>query len=304
MSVWNLFQDYPFLVVALGSAVLGLLSGVLGTLAVLNKQALIGDGISHSALPGLVLAFMIIGVKQTLPMMLGALLSGMLSVGMVTLVVRFTKIKFDAALALMLSVFFGLGLVLKTLLQKQPNARQAGIDSYLYGQASALLRGDVLIMAIASLLSLLLVILLWKQIQVTMFDKEFAQSIGIPVHIINVLLTALIALAIIIGIQSVGVVLMSAMLIAPAVAARQWTSRLWLMMTLSAVFGILAGVAGTVLSSLYEGMPTGASIVLLISVIAIASLLFAPGRGIINRSIQRANARRAIREGKYVSPGN
>jgi len=304
MSVWNLFQDYTFLVVALGSAVLGLLSGVLGTLAVLNKQALIGDGISHSALPGLVLAFMIIGVKQTLPMMLGALLSGMLSVGMVTLVVRFTKIKFDAALALMLSVFFGLGLVLKTLLQKQPNARQAGIDSYLYGQASALLRGDVLIMAIASLLSLLLVILLWKQIQVTMFDKEFAQSIGIPVHIINVLLTALIALAIIIGIQSVGVVLMSAMLIAPAVAARQWTSRLWLMMTLSAVFGILAGVAGTVLSSLYEGMPTGASIVLLISVIAIASLLFAPGRGIINRSIQRANARRAIREGKYVSPGN
>lgn len=304
MSVWNLFQDYTFLVVALGSAVLGLLSGVLGTLAVLNKQALIGDGISHSALPGLVLAFMIIGVKQTLPMMLGALLSGMLSVGMVTLVVRFTKIKFDAALALMLSVFFGLGLVLKTLLQKQPNARQAGIDSYLYGQASALLRGDVLIMAIASLLSLLLVILLWKQIKVTMFDKEFAQSIGIPVHIINVLLTALIALAIIIGIQSVGVVLMSAMLIAPAVAARQWTSRLWLMMTLSAVFGILAGVAGTVLSSLYEGMPTGASIVLLISVIAIASLLFAPGRGIINRSIQRANARRAIREGKYVSPGN
>lgn len=304
MSVWNLFQDYTFLVVALGSAVLGLLSGVLGTLAVLSKQALIGDGISHSALPGLVLAFMIIGVKQTLPMMLGALLSGMLSVGMVTLVVRFTKIKFDAALALMLSVFFGLGLVLKTLLQKQPNARQAGIDSYLYGQASALLRGDVLIMAIASLLSLLLVILLWKQIQVTMFDKEFAQSIGIPVHIINVLLTGLIALAIIIGIQSVGVVLMSAMLIAPAVAARQWTSRLWLMMTLSAVFGILAGVAGTVLSSLYEGMPTGASIVLLISVIAIASLLFAPGRGIINRSIQRANARRAIREGKYVSPGN
>lgn len=304
MSVWNFFQNYTFLVVALGSAVLGLLSGVLGTLAVLNKQALIGDGISHSALPGLVLAFMVIGVKQTLPMMLGALLSGMLSVGMVTLVVRFTKIKFDAALALMLSVFFGLGLVLKTLLQKQPNARQAGIDSYLYGQASALLRGDVLIMAIASFLSLLLVILLWKQIKVTMFDKEFAQSIGIPVHIINALITALIALAIIIGIQSVGVVLMSAMLIAPAVAARQWTSRLWFMMTLSAVFGILAGVAGTVLSSLYEGMPTGASIVLLISVIAIASLLFAPGRGIINRSIQRANARRAIREGKYVSSGN
>ncbi len=300
MDIWALFQNYTFLLVTLGVTLLGLLSGVLGTLAVLNKQALIGDGISHSALPGLVLTFMLMGVKQTLPMMLGALLSGMLAVWMVMIIVRYTKIKFDAALALILSVFFGFGLVLKTLLQRNPNARQAGIDGFLYGQASSLLRSDVELMAVACIISLLLVIVLWRAIKVTMFDREFAQSIGIPIHFINALITGLIGVAIIIGIQSVGVVLMSAMLVAPAVAARQWTSRFWLVMVWSAVFGMVAGVLGTVISSVWNGMPTGATIVLVISVIALVSLLFAPGRGILYKTMQRAKVKKDLKEGKYV----
>lgn len=300
MSVAGLFTNYSFQIIAIGAMLLGLMSGVLGTLAVLNKQALIGDGISHAALPGLVLAFMITGTKNPFYMLLGALLSGLLSICLVMLVVRFTKVKFDAALAIMLSVFFGLGLVLKTLLQKQSNARQAGLDSFLYGQASSLLRQDVEIMAIASLVAFLLVMVFWRQIKVSMFDREFALSIGIPTAFINGLVTLLIGIAIIIGIQSVGVVLMSAMLIAPAVAARQWTSRYWLMMLLSALFGLLSGFAGTLLSVLDAGLPTGASIVLIISVIAIFSLLFAPERGIVSRSIRRSKAQKALKEGNYV----
>lgn len=300
MNLEVLFQNYSFQIIALGAMLLGLMSGILGTLAVLNKQALIGDGISHSALPGLIMAFMITGTKHPLHMLSGALLSGLLSIWLVMLVVRFTKVNFDAALAIMLSVFFGLGMVLKTLLQKQSNARQAGLDSFLYGQASSLLRQDVEIMAVASLFALILVVVFWRQIKVSMFDREFALSIGIPTVFINALITLLIGIAIIIGIQSVGVVLMSAMLIAPAVAARQWTSRYWLMMLLSALFGLLAGFAGTLLSVLDTGLPTGASIVLIISMIALLSLLFAPERGIVYRSIRRSKAQKAIKEGNYV----
>ncbi|MDY5731481.1 MAG: metal ABC transporter permease [Eubacteriales bacterium] len=300
MNLVTLFQDYTFLTVAQGSALLGLLSGILACLAVLNKQALIGDGISHAALPGLLIGFMLIGTKQIVPMLLGALASGLLSVFFVMLITRFTKIKFDAALAVSFSVFFGFGLVLKTYIQKSPNASQAGLDHFLYGQASSLLQSDVRMMGMATLFCLAVVLLLWQQIKISMFDKDFAKSVGIPVQAVHAVITLLIAIAIVVGIQSVGVVLMSAMVVAPAVAARQWTSRYWLMMLLSAVFGCFAGVCGTLASSLYQDIPTGASIVLVISLVALFSLLFAPERGIVQKSIRRAKMRKAIREGNYV----
>ena len=289
-TLFAVFRDYTFQVVALGSAVLGVVSGVIGSFAVLRKQSLIGDGVSHSALPGVVMAFMLLGSKNTEVLLLGALVSGLLAILFVVNIVRHTRIKFDSALALVLSVFFGLGMVLLTYVQKFPNANQAGLKRFIYGQASTILQRDVILMSVCGAVLLVLVALLWKEFKLFSFDSEFAHSLGFSPKKLNLLLSFMTVLTIIIGLQTVGAILMSAMLIAPAVAARQWTDRLWVMVLLSALFGAISGIAGTAVSSLVSGLPTGPSIVVCISIIVIVSVLFAPGRGILHKLyIRRKN---------------
>lgn len=276
-----LWTDYTFQTVALGSAILGLISGVLGSFAVLRKQSLLGDGVSHSALPGVVLAFLLLGSKNTEILLLGGLLSGLLATLFIISIVRHTRIKFDSALALVMSVFFGLGMVLLTYVQKIPNSNQAGLKRFIFGQASTLLQRDVLLMSVCGAVLLLVVLLFWKEFKLFTFDPEFAQSLGFSQKKLNLLLSFMIVVAIIIGLQTVGVILMSAMLIAPAVAARQWTNRLWVMVLLSAAFGAVSGIAGTTASSLMQKMPTGPAIVVCVSLLVFISILFAPGRGML-----------------------
>ncbi|MGC6175084.1 metal ABC transporter permease [Lacrimispora sp. 38-1] len=282
-SVIALFSDYTFQTVALGSALLGLISGVLGCFAVLRKQSLLGDGVSHSALPGVVMAFVLLGNKNTEILLLGALVSGLLATLFIISIVRHTRIKFDSALALTMSVFFGLGLVLLTYVQKIPNSNQAGLKRFIFGQASTLLQRDIILMSVCGLVLLALVLLFWKEFKLFTFDCDFAQSLGFSPKKLNLLLSFMIVLAIIIGLQTVGVILMSAMLITPAVAARQWTNKLWVMVILSALFGAVSGVAGTAASSLVSKLPTGPAIVVCVSAIVLISVLFAPGRGILHR---------------------
>ena len=299
----GILSDYTFQTVALGSALLGLISGVLGCFAVLRKQSLLGDGVSHAALPGVVMAFILLQSKNTEVLLLGALLSGLLATFIILGIVRYSRIKFDSALALVMSVFFGLGLVLLTYVQKIPNSNQAGLNRFIFGQASTLLQKDIIIMSICGAVLLLLVGLFWKEFKLFSFDSDFAQSLGFSPKYLNLLLSFMIVLAIIIGLQTVGVILMSAMLIAPAVAARQWTKRLWVMVLLSAIFGAVSGVVGTALSSLYAKLPTGPAIVVCVSVFVLVSVWFAPGRGIIHRLYQRRKSRLFYRmEGaKHVS---
>jgi len=282
-----LFADYTFRTVALGSALLGIISGVLGTFAVLRKQSLLGDGVSHSALPGVVMAFILLGSKNTEILLLGALISGLAATLFISGIVRNTRIKFDSALALVMSVFFGLGMVLLTYVQKIPNSNQAGLSRFIFGQASTLLKRDVVLMAVCGAALLALVVLFWKEFKILTFDSDFARSLGFPTRKIDLLLSFMIVMAIIIGLQTVGVILMSSMLIAPAVAARQWTNKLWAMASLSAVFGALSGVAGTAASSLVTKLPTGSAIVVCVSVVVIVSVLFAPGRGVLHRLYRR-----------------
>lgn len=282
-SIITLFSDYTFQTVAMGSALLGLISGVLGSFAVLKKQSLLGDGVSHSALPGVVMAFILLGSKNTEVLLLGALVSGLLATLLMVGVVRYTRIKFDSALALVMSVFFGLGLVLLTYVQKIPNSNQAGLKRFIFGQASTLLQRDIHLMVICGLVLLFLVVLFWKEFKLFTFDPDFAQSLGFSPKKLNLLLSFMIVLAIIIGLQTVGVILMSAMLITPAVAARQWTDKLWVMVTLSALFGASSGIMGTAASSLMPKLPTGPAIVVCVSAIVLVSVLFAPGRGILYR---------------------
>ncbi|WP_313180697.1 metal ABC transporter permease [Lacrimispora sp.] len=286
-SIISLFSDYTFQTVALGSALLGLISGVLGSFAVLRRQSLLGDGVSHAALPGVVMAFVLSGSKNTEVLLMGALISGLLATLFIVSIVRHTRVKFDSALALVMSVFFGLGLVLLTYVQKIPNSNQAGLKRFIFGQASTLLQRDIILMVICGLILLTLVLLFWKEFKLFTFDSDFAQSLGFSPKKLNLLLSFMIVLAIIIGLQTVGVILMSAMLITPAVAARQWTNKLWVMVTLSALFGAVSGIVGTAASSLVPKLPTGPAIVVCVSAIVIISVLFAPGRGVLHRVYQR-----------------
>ncbi|KJR41502.1 ABC transporter [Candidatus Magnetoovum chiemensis] len=276
----DLLFDYTLRTVALGSCVLGIVSGVLGVFAVLKKQSLLGDVVSHAALPGIAVAFLLTGTKTPLTLLLGAFIAGLAAAVNMLAIVRFTRIKEDSALGLVLSVFFGLGLVLLTLIQKRPDATQAGLETYLFGQAATLMQRDVIIMAVVGFFIFLIVLLFWKEFKILTFDPDFALTSGYPVKLLDLLLTALLVIAIVLGLQTVGVVLMSSMLIAPASAARQWTNRLGVMVFISACFGAFGGVSGAVVSAAMAKMPTGPTIIICLSFIFLISLLFAPSRGL------------------------
>ncbi|MEM8484389.1 MAG: metal ABC transporter permease [Bacteroidota bacterium] len=289
--MFALFSDYTFQVVALGAALLGVVSGALGTFAVLRKQSLLGDAISHAALPGIALAFLITGTKSALGLMLGAMAAGLIATLLVSSISISTRVSYDSALGTILSVFFGFGLVLLTVIQKMPNANQAGLSTFLFGQAAALVIEEVVTMCIFGAIALTPTLLFWKEFKLLAFDPEYGQSLGMPIRYLDILLTSLLVVAIVIGLQTVGVVLMSAMIIAPAVAARQWTNRLGIMVSLSALFGALAGVLGAFFSSTITHLPTGPTIVLVISGIVVISLFLAPNRGLLWRWLRnRRNA--------------
>jgi manganese/zinc/iron transport system permease protein len=277
----DLLFDYTLRTVALGSAALGLVSGALGVFAVLRRQSLLGDAVSHAALPGIVLAFLLTGSKAPLVLVLGAALAGWCAALLVMLVVRTSRIKVDTALGLMLSSFFGLGLVLLSVVQRSAGAGQAGLDRFLFGQAAALVGDDLVTMAVLGAVVLAGLALLWKEFKLLSFDPAFAAATGLPVRLLDILLTSLLVVAIVIGLQTVGVVLMSAMIVAPAAAARQWTDRLGRLVALAGLFGALAGLTGAVISSLVPHLPTGPTIVLVITALTVFSLLAAPERGLL-----------------------
>lgn len=249
---------------------------------------------SHAALPGVVLAFLLTRSKAPLVLVLGALIAGWLATLWLMNIVNRTRIKEDSALALVLSVFFGFGLVLLTYTQRLPDARQAGLDQFLFGQAAALLQRDVVTMAVLGAVALTLMAVFWKEFKLLSFDREFGASLGFPMGLLDILLTTLLVLAIVIGLQAVGVVLMSAMVVAPAAAARQWTDRLGVMVVLSAIFGAAAGVSGAVISSLAQGFSTGPTVVLAASLIVVISILFASNRGLVWNWVRHQRSRRRL----------
>lgn len=285
--------DYTLRLVAAGSAVLGATGGALGCFAYLRRQSLLGDAVSHAALPGIALAFLLTGSKLPLVIMVGAALAGWLATLAMRFVVARSRVPFDSALGMFLAVFFGFGLVLLSWLQKRPSTAQAGLDSYLFGQAASLLRRDVVAMSVLALAALLIVTALWKQFKLLSFDPDFAASLGLPVARLDALLTLLLVVAIVIGLQTVGVVLMSAMIVAPAAAARQWSRRLLPMVALAAAIGMVSGVGGAVASSLLPRLPTGPMVVLILSAAVAISVVLAPGRGIAWRALQLGRLRRA-----------
>jgi manganese/zinc/iron transport system permease protein len=277
----DLWFDYTLRTVALGTASLGAVAGALGVFAVLRRQSLLGDAIAHSALPGIGLAFLLTGSRATPILLLGAAVAGWLGTLAILTIMRTARLPADTALGVVLSVFFGAGLVLLTLIQRQPNAAQAGLETFLFGQAATLLARDVQWIAGVGAVVLGLLWVFWKEFSVLAFDAEFAATMGLPVRALDLFLTSLLVAAIVLGLQAVGVVLMSALVVAPAAAARQWTDSLARMVRMAAAFGALSGLLGTLGSAAARGLPTGPMIVLVATGIVGFSLLFAPNRGMI-----------------------
>ena len=289
------FSDYTLRTITLGTAILGAICGMLGSFAVLRKQSLLGDAISHAALPGIALAFIITGTKDTNILLLGALVSGLIGTFWIRGIITKTHLKSDTALGLVLSLFFGFGMLLLTFIQKQPNANQAGLDKYLFGQAATLVEKDVTLMAIVTGICLVVLLLFWKEFKILLFDADYTKTLGFNTRFIDILITFFIVLAIVLGLQTVGVVLMSAMLLAPAAAARQWTNKLGVMIFLAAIFGAFSGVFGTAISASQNNLSTGPVIVLVASAFVLFSFIFSPGRGVLFKQVRFWQNRRDLK---------
>lgn len=292
---YDLFFDYTLRTIALGTALIGIVSGVLGSFAFLRRQSLLGDAISHATLPGVVMAFILTNSKASLTLIIGGIVAGLIATLFIIALVQNTRLKEDSALGVTLSVFFGFGLVLLAYTQTMPNARQAGLDRFLFGQAAAIVERDVITIGVLGVIILCLTLAFWKEFKILAFDPEYAASLGLPIRWLDVGLTMLLVVAIVVGLQAVGVILMSAMVVAPAAAARQWTDRLGIMVFLAAMFGASSGIGGAMISSFGLGLGTGPVIVLFVSLIVVISMVFAPNRGLLWNWLQQQRNRRRLR---------
>ena len=285
--------DATFQLVLLGSLLIGATSGTLGAFAVLRRRSLLGDALAHAALPGVALAFLWTQSKALPVLLLGATVSGVVGVLIIEAIVNYTRIKADAALGIVLSVFFGGGIVLLTHIQQSEVGNQSGLDKFLFGQAASIVRADLYVMCIVSVLVMIAVFLFYKEFKGLIFDAEFLSALGFSQRVVDLLLMGLIVLTVMVGLQAVGVILIAAMLITPAAAARFWTDRLHVMVLVSGILGALCGAMGVGLSALAPRIPTGPVMVLVATAAFLVSVLIAPRRGVLARRMRlRANALR------------
>lgn len=272
-------MDPIFLKVVVGTILLASSSAVVGTFSYLKGQSLVGDAIAHALLPGVVLAFMLGDGRNPAYLIFGALVSGLIAHYGIEFIQNRTKLKSDTAVSLVLSTFFGFGIMLMSVVQQRGQGQQAGLERYLLGKAAAITMLDVYTFSALALVLLMGVALFYKGFQLMTFNEDFAHAIGLPVDLIRVTFTVLTVLAVTIGIQTVGVVLMAALLITPAAAARAWTKSLPQMIVLAAMFSAISAILGTLISSAITKMPTGPWIVIILGLIGFTSLFIAPEKG-------------------------
>lgn len=290
---------YNTAVVVAGTTMLGLAAGVVGVFAMLRKRALMSDALSHATLPGIAGVFIAVtmmgGEGRSLPvLLLGAAVTGVLGVLTVQAILRWTRLKEDAAIGIVLSVFFGVGIVLLSVVQKMATGNAAGLSHFIYGQTAAMRAGDAQLMAGLAVAAVLAAALLLKEFALVCFNDAFARVDGWPVTAVDLLMMALVVLVTVAGLQAVGLILVVAMLIIPPVAARFWTDRLGVLVVLSGVLGAVCGYVGAAVSALLPGYPAGAVIVLGAGVVFGVSMLFAPRRGVLATVWRRLRLRLQI----------
>jgi manganese/zinc/iron transport system permease protein len=273
---------------------LGTAAGLAGCFAYWKRQSLMSDALAHAALPGVVIGFAILGFKSLPVMLLGAAASALLGAWAVTAIRAHSRVKEDTAMGIILSVFFGLGIMLLTMVNRMPGGGQSGLDGFIFGQAAAMVRQDMRTMTAVAAVVLLVVLISFKEWKLYLFDPAFARGIGLSGRLMEAAYLTLLVVIIVIGIQAVGVILMAALLIIPAVSARYWTNAFGTMLALSALFGGGAGVAGTYVSTLGDGWPTGPFIVIAAAGIFLLSLVFGRRKGLFVKAMQRREQKRRL----------
>jgi manganese/zinc/iron transport system permease protein len=279
--------------VILGTTLLGLASGLVGAFALLRKRSMTADALAHAMLPGVATAYLAAAALgatgKSLPILLtGAAISGILGVLAMHAITRLTRLEEDAAIGITLSVTFGIGVVLLSYIQRSPTGAAAGLHHFIFGQTAAMLPRDAALMGLLALTALILGTLLFKELRLLAFNAPFAQSIGLPVQVLDLALLTLVVLVTVAGIQAVGIVLVIALLIIPPAAARFWTDRSARMIALAALIGAGSGYLGASISALAPDTPAGAAIVLTAGSIFFASMLLAPRRGVLAVSARTA----------------
>lgn len=283
LNPMQLFGSINAIYVLLGCVILGVSAGLLGCFAFLRKRSLLGDALAHAALPGVCMAFLLSGQKDPLLLLLGAMASCWVGAISIDIIVKYTRCKEDSALGMVLSFYFAVGILLLTHIQQQGNAAQSGLDKFLFGQAASLLGRDIILLTTVGTAMCIAVALFYKEFKAVSFDRDFAHAAGMNTRLIEYTLATLIVLAVCVGLQAVGVVLMAAMLVTPAAAARYWTDRLGRMLLLATLFGGISGAMAAFASYYGQRMPTGPWMVVAVSTIFLLSLLIAPKRGALPR---------------------
>ena len=305
-----MLRDYNTRVVVLGTTLLGLAAGTIGSFMLLRKRALMGDALSHATLPGIGLAFIVSvaagGAGKSLPVLLsGAVVTGVIGVLAVLTIRKFTRLKEDAALGIVLSVFFGAGVAVLGVIQKMGTGSAAGLESFIYGKTASMLASDAWLIAGAAATVALICALLFKEFTLLCFDAAYARSEGWPVFALDLVMMALVVAVTVIGLQAVGLILIIALLIIPPAAARFWTERLSHMVLVSALIGALSGWIGASASAIQPNLPAGAIIVVTAGLLFMISMFLGSARGVVrrwvahrylSRNIERQNLLRAIYE--------
>lgn len=273
--------------VLLSTMILGVAAGVVGCLAYWKRQSLMSDALAHAALPGVLIAFVLLGEKNFLVIIFGASVSALIGALFIQWIRSSTRITEDTAMGMILSVFFGLGIMLLTIISRSASGNQSGLDRFILGQAASMVKTDVFTMLILSLVVIFVAIIAFKEWKIFLFDSQFAKGLGLSIKGMDGLYTALLVLTIVIGIQAVGVILIAALLIIPAVSARYWTHSFKNMLFLSAIFGGGSGAVGTAISALGSGWPTGPFIVVIAALLFFISLIFGKEKGVFIQFIQQ-----------------
>lgn len=297
MNLLDFFSDHSYRMVFFGTMTIGLVSGALGSFAYLRKQSLISDVISHAALPGTLIAFLIavlllrVDGRNMLGLIFGAVVVSGVAVFFANGIARASKIRIDTAMAISLTVFFGIGMLLMRIITNSPYPGKGGIQDYLFGNASVMTIEDLLTSFGVGAAALALMLVFWKEFALHSFDPGHSTALGFRARTVDTLMFATIVIATVIGVKAVGLVLMVALVVTPPAAARQWVRTLPGMVALSAVLGTGGSGIGAYLSVSFGRMPTGPVIVLVLFTMLVVSLLFAPRRSIISRAFARSRAR-------------
>tara|TARA_Y100000766_G_C18892781_1_gene599375 strand:- start:898 stop:2196 length:1299 start_codon:yes stop_codon:yes gene_type:complete len=300
MNFWNdfiyffSFQDTNITNVVLGTLLLGFTCGIVGVLVVLNKKTLIVDAVSHSILPGICIGFMLSGVKNPIYLISGGMTTGALSVFLVDWVSKVSRIKKDAAIATILSVLFSLGVILLNIIQHSENSNQSGLSDFLFGKAATIIRSDLYVFGTMCVIVLVIIPLFYQHFKIALFDNGFAKTIGLNEKLIQSLISGLIVISTAIGIQTVGIILMSALIITPGSSAFFWTNNFKNSIIISGVFASISSVLGVFISYLSPNMPTGPWIIVMLSTIAILSSFLSKKGILIKRIKSIKNSRKMV----------